>query len=239
MSRSGAPGHAPPGNQLLAALPQREYDHLRSLLEAVPLAPRAVLYESRQPISHVYFPTTGVVSMLSPPEGKGEGTEVGIVGREGMTALSLFLGVATTPVRCVVQVPGTALRLRAADFLAHLGREGVLHRLLLRYTYAFLNQVSQTVACNARHPVGKRLARWVLLVQARVEADCFPLTHEFLAAMLGVRRASVSEAARTLQQAGLIRYERGLLTVLDRRGLEAAACACYHLIQAEFNRPPD
>jgi CRP-like cAMP-binding protein len=238
MARSDAAVNAlKQANYLLAALPAREFARLAPLLEIVALPARGVLYESGQPIRYVHFPTAGVVSLLTPPERQGVGIEVGVLGREGMTGLPLFLGVSTTLFRCVVQVPGQALRMRARDFQNHLSPHSLLHRLLLHYTHAFLAQVSQSAACNALHPVVKRLARWVLTVQERAGNDRFPLTHEFLAAMLGVRRASVSEAARRLQQAGLIRYVRGEVMVQDRQGLESAACGCHRLIQAEFSRP--
>jgi CRP-like cAMP-binding protein len=237
MSRSDAPGREAPASHLLAALPPWEYQRLRPLLEDVPLPAGAVLYETGQPIRHVHFPTAGVLSLLSSPQGRGEGIEVGVVGREGMAGLPVFLGARTAPTRCVVQVTGAAVRMRADHFRTRVHRDGALHGLLLHYTHAFLNQVSQTVACNALHSVPKRLARWVLTVHVRAGADSFRLTHAFLAAMLGVRRASVTEAARKLQQAGLIRYVRGLFTILDRPGLEASACDCHRLIEAAYGRP--
>jgi CRP-like cAMP-binding protein len=238
MSRSDAPGRAPLVNHLLAALPPGEYQRLHPLLEAVSLPAQTVLYEAGQPIRHVHFPTGGVLSLLTSPENKGEGIEVGVVGREGMAGLPLFLGARAASTRCVVQVSGQALRMRADHFQTNVRPDSSLHQLLLHYTHAFLNQVSQTVACNALHSVPKRLARWVLTVHLRAGSDSFRLTHEFLAAMLGVRRASVTEAAKRLQQAGLIRYVRGLLTVLDRQGLESAACGCHRLIEGEFDPPP-
>jgi CRP-like cAMP-binding protein len=238
MARSDAPGRVPSANRLLAALPRQEYDRLLPHLETVALPARAVLHEAREPIAYVHFPCSGVVSLLCPPEEKGEGIEVGVVGREGVAGLTVFLGAEAAPTRCVVQVAGSAQRMRADDFRAYVQRDGVLHELLLRYTHAFLAQVSQSVACNALHPVGQRLARWILSVRSRLETDQFPLTHAFLATMLGVRRASVSEAAHTLQQAGLIRYGRGQVTVLDRAGLDTAACGCQRLVQAELDRLP-
>jgi CRP-like cAMP-binding protein len=224
-------------NRLLAALPRREYGRLLPHLESVPLPSRAVLHQPDEPIRHVYFPTGGVVSLLTSLEG-GRGVEVGVVGREGMAGLAVFLGVEGTPARAVVQVPGEALRMRAEDFRAHVGRDTRLHDLLLRYTHAFLAQVAQSVACNARHPVARRLCRWLLLVHSRAGTDRFPLTHEFLAAMLGVRRASVTEAAGWLQEAGLIRCGRGQLTVLDRNGLESNSCGCHRVVEAELDRVP-
>jgi CRP-like cAMP-binding protein len=237
MPRSDAPGRAtPPANRLLAALPPKERTRLR--LEQVPLALRDVLFEAGQPVTHVYFPSSGVVSLLSPPEGVGEGVEVGLVGREGMVGLAVFLGADSSPFRCIVQVPGDALRLPADEFRSRVGRDSPLHGLLLRYTNAFLSQVSLSVSCNSLHSLEKRLCRWLLMTHVRAETDEFMLTHELLAAMLGVRRASVTEAARGLRQAGLIRYVRGQITVLDRPGLEAAACPCHRIAQREFDRLP-
>lgn len=236
MPRSDAPA-APPVNRLLAALPPREYERLFPHLRSVVLAFRAVLQEPNQPIPFVYFPCSGVISLLIPPEGKGDGIEVGMVGREGVAGLPVFLGADATNVRWVVQAPGEALRMQFEDFRASAARRPLLDLLLL-YTNALLAQKSQSVACNALHPVEERLCRWVLTMHSRVESDNFPLTHAFLAAMLGVRRASVTEAARTLQEAGLIRYGRGRLEVLDRPGLERAACRCHRAAEAELDRLP-
>jgi CRP-like cAMP-binding protein len=235
MPRSAAPGHAPL-NRLLANLPAREFGRLRPHLEAIPLALRTVLHEPGRPIPHVYFPTTCVISLLCPPDGRQEGIEIGVVGREGLVGLGVFLGAEASAARCMVQVPGEALRMRAEDFRRRVGRNSPLHGVLLRYTHDFLTQVTQSVLCNALHPVGKRLARWVLTVHTRAGTNHFPLTHELLAAMLGVRRASVTEAARQLQQAGLIRYGRGEVTVLDRRGLESSSCGCHRAVDAELAR---
>ncbi len=236
MPRSDAPGRTP-ANRLLAALPRRAYRRLLPRLEPVSLLFRAVLQEPSRPIPFVYFPSSGVVSVVIPPDGVGDGVEVGLVGREGVIGLPVFLGADSTPARWVVQVPGEALRTPAEEFRAHAARRP-LHDLLLLYANAFLAQVSQSVACNALHPVEERLCRWLLTVHTRVDSDVFPLTHEFLGAMLGVRRASVTEAARGLQEAGLIRYGRGRLEVLDRAGLESAACGCHRAAQAELDRLP-
>jgi CRP-like cAMP-binding protein len=225
----------PPGNQLFAAFPH-EYERLLPYLEPTSLVFKAAVYEPGQAINHVYFPITGVLSLICPLEGKELGVEVGVVGREGMAGLAVFLGMESMPLHCIVQVPGDALRMRADDFRAQIGRECPLHGLLLRYTHAFLSQVSLALACNSLYPVEKRFCRWLLMMHARVGSDQFPLTHEFLAAMLGVRRASVTEVARRLRRAGLIRYDRGQITVLDRNGLEASACDCHRRAQAEMDR---
>jgi CRP-like cAMP-binding protein len=234
--RRTAPAPAAPANLLLAALPGAEYERLRPHLEAVPLCTREVLQEPGRAIPHVHFPTCGVVSLLTLLRGGGT-VEVGLVGREGVVGLPVFLGVASASVRYVVQAPGEALRMRAGLFRDLVERDSSLHGLLLRYTDAFLTQVSQAVACNTRHPVKQRLCRWLLMTHVRVGSDCFPLTQEFLAAMLGVRRASVSEVAGGLQQAGLIRCGRGEITILDRRGLEAAACECYQVVRGQLDPP--
>lgn len=226
----------PPTNRLLAALPSLEHARLLPYLDLVPLVFKDILYEPGQLISHVYFPTTGVLSLICQPEGKESGVEVGLVGREGMGGLGVFLGMDSTPMRCIVQAEGKALRMRAEDFRTQIGRDSLLHGLLLRFAHAFLAQVSLSLACNSLHPVEKRMCRWLLMMSQRAGSDEFPLTHEFLASMLGVRRASVTEAARRLRRAGLIRYDRGQLTVLDRVGLEASACGCHRLVQAELDR---
>jgi CRP-like cAMP-binding protein len=229
MPRSAAPGPVPSSNQLLAALPAREYARLGPHLEPVSLAFKDILYEPDCVLPHVYFPLSGVLSLIIPAEGRPGGIEVGVVGREGMAALPVFLGDGVTPLRCIVQVPGDALRMRAEDFRARVSRDSALHSLLLGYTQTLLNQVSQSVVCNSLHPIEQRLSRWLLTVQDRAESDRFPLTHEFLAAMLGVRRASVTEAARKLRITGLIHYGRGELTVLDRPGLESISCGCHRV----------
>jgi CRP-like cAMP-binding protein len=222
----------------LAALPVAEYERLRPYLETVPLALRDILYGADQAIPHVYFPLTGVLSLISRAEDQIEGVEVGVVGREGAAGLPVFLGGATATARCVVQIPGQALRMRSEVFRTNVGRDSALHGLLLRYTHAFLTQVAQSVVCTTRHPVEQRLARWVLAIRARAGMNQFPLTHEFLAAMLGVRRATISVAARAFQKAGLIRYGRGQMTVLQPRGLERAACECHRIVQAELDWLP-
>jgi CRP-like cAMP-binding protein len=208
---------------------------LLPFLEPVPLHFKAVLHEPGRPVPSAYFPAGGVISVISPTSGNG-GIEVGVVGREGMAGLSLFLEAQTSPFRYVVQVPGDALRLPAKDFHRCVTRTSALHGLLLRYSHFFLTQLSQAVACNSLHSVPQRLCRWLLAVHDRAATDNFPLTHEFLAAMLGVRRASVTEAARTLRLAGLIRYGAGQLTVLDRHGLDAMACGCHRVVQEELAR---
>jgi CRP-like cAMP-binding protein len=204
-------------------------------LEAVPLAPKQVIFEANGPIPHVYFPTDGVVSLVTYLE-DGPSVEIATVGREGMVGLSLFLETATIAWRAFGQVPGEALRMRAGSFRDEVERNGAFVRLLKRYTQAMLIQVAQSSACNCAHTIEQRCARWLLQTHDRVGSDEYLLTQEFLAQMLGVRRSSVSQVAGGLQKAGLIRYVRGRITVLNRAGLEATSCECYGFIRGEFER---
>jgi CRP-like cAMP-binding protein len=233
MPKSSPP--APAANRLLAALPRREYQSLLPHLEAVTLEGEQVLYEPGEPIRSVYFPDRGVVSILARME-DGAGIEAGLVGREGMVGLPLFLGRDTAPFQAVVQVPGTGRRLEARPFRQAMKRARVLDGLLRRYLDAFLTHLAQAAACNSRHSVEQRCCRWLLLAHDRVGEDEFPLTQKFLAAMLSVRRTGVAEVAGRLQRAGLIRYCRGRVTVLNRRGLEAASCPCFRVIKERFDR---
>jgi CRP-like cAMP-binding protein len=229
---------APPGpaaNRLLAALPRQEYRSLRPDLEPVTLEAEQVLFEPGQPIRHVYFPERGLVSVLALME-DGAGIEAGLVGREGMAGVPLFLGRDTAPFRVVVQVPGSAQRLEAGPFRAALRRGRGLDERLRSYVDAFLTHLAQTAACNSRHSVEKRCCRWLLLYHDRVGEDEFPLTQKYLAAMLSVRRTGVAEVAGALQRAGLIRYRRGWVTVVDRPGLESACCPCFQVIKERFDR---
>jgi CRP-like cAMP-binding protein len=226
---------AAPANFLLAALPAREYAALLPSLEAISLPTGTVLAEPGVAISYVYFPTAGMISLLAIPAGSN-GVEAGAVGREGFAGLPVFLGAESSPGRCVVQLPLEALRIEATNFLSCVNRHGSLRALLLRYTHYLLCQISQSLACGVSHPIEHRLCRWLLMVHDRAGSDRFPLTHEFLANMLGVRRASISEVAAGLQERGLIQYRRGRVTVLDRAGLEEAACECFQVIENEWKR---
>ena len=223
------------GNHILDALPEENLQSLRPDLETIAVPCKHVVYEKDEPIPHVYFPTGGVISLVAPLEG-GPSVEIATVGHEGMVGLPLFLGTETVPFRAFGQIPGIALRMEAATFRAEIERNKPLVRLLNRYTHAFLIQIAQLVACNCVHTVEQRCARWLLQTHDRVEADDYLLTQEFLAQMLGVRRASVSEAAGGLQKARLIRYANGRLTILDRGGLEAVSCGCYRVIKSELDR---
>jgi CRP-like cAMP-binding protein len=224
-----------PANQLLTALPAAEYQRLLPHLESVPLGTRAILCQPGEAIPHVYFPCSGVLSLLA-MTGNGRGIEVGLVGREGLVGLPIFLGDERSAVRCIVQVPGDALRARAEVFRSEVDNLGPLHELVRRYAGAFLTQVSHWVACNSLHSVKRRCCRWLLMTHDRVGADRFPLTQDFLAWMLGVRRASISDVAQALQQDDLIHYSRGQITVLDRHRLESNACECYHTVRREYDR---
>jgi CRP-like cAMP-binding protein len=220
----------------LAALPAAEYARLSPHLQAVPLEWKSMLHEAGEAIRHVYFPLAGVLSVVTPVQDGRMGVETGVVGREGMAGLGVFLGAENSPGRCIVQVAGKGLRMRSADFRDRVGPDSPLHGLLLRYTHAYLVQVSQAVACNSLHPVGQRLAGWLLRIRSRAGPGHFPLTHKLLATMLGVRRATVTEAAQELQSRGLIRYSRGQVTVRSRPGLEAAACGCHRVMQSALDR---
>jgi CRP-like cAMP-binding protein len=223
-------------NRLLRALPPAELERLRPMLETVRLEPRQDLYDANRPISHLWFPHFGVASMLNEvPEGRP--VEIATVGNEGFVGIPLLLGAESMPTRCIVQIPGAASRMNAASFREAQGANPGFRSLLLRYTMALLNQVAQSASCNRVHPIEERCARWLLMTHDRVNGDeRFPLTQEFLAQMLGVRRAGVSAAQAMLQKAGLIRYTRGAISVLDRAGLEAASCACYRIIRGDHDR---
>jgi CRP-like cAMP-binding protein len=221
-------------NRLLSLLPREEYHRVAPWLDPVSLKSRQVLYEIGVPIRYSYFPRSGVLSCLVPLE-NGVSAEVATVGNEGMTGIRPLLGAETMPAKVVVQVPGQAWRMPVADMQAAARRDSPFSRLLYRYMNVFLTQVTQSVACNTFHPLARRLCRWLLMTHDRVHSDQFPLTHELLARMLGVRRASVSEVASKLQDAGIIRYIHGKITVVDRRGLEAASCECYRAVKSEFD----
>lgn len=236
MTRSDALPSAPPSNYLLSSLPIREYNLLRAHLERVHLPFKAVLHEPGQRMPYLYFPVSGLISLLDPPDNRPLGLEVAVVGREGMTGLPVFLGTEAAFTRSLVQVPGEALRLPADKARSLIRREGKLHGLLLRYVQVFLSQMTHWSSCNSLHSVEKRLCRRLLTLHDRAATTQFSITHELLAALLGVRRASVTVAARRLRQAGLIDYTGGRLTVLDPDGLEASACTCYRKVKDELGR---
>lgn len=222
-------------NKLLARTPAKEFDRLRPQLQEVELQFRTVLSEPDQPITEVYFPTRGVISLVNEPD-DGEIVEFATVGNEGMVGFPILLGSSTMPSRVIVQVAGSALRISASDLLEALKVTPNLHRLLMRHVMALLNQIAQSTSCNRLHEVQERCARWLLHTHDRVAGDSFVLTQEFLSQMLGVHRPTVSVAARMLSKAGLISYSRGRIEVIDRRGLEAAACSCYRVIADHYVR---
>ena len=221
-------------NRLLAALPRKEYNRLLPYWELVPMDFKQVLYVSGKPIEYVYFPNSGIISLLIIMSDR-IAAEVGMVGNEGIAGISVFLGIDTTSIKAIVQIPGDAMRMRASDFQAEL-LDGALHNLLQRYTQTLIDQISQSVACNRHHSVEERCCRWLLMCHDRAKSDQFPITHEFLSHMLGVRRASVTVVAGMLQKAGLISYSRGRMTILNRPGLEEVSCECYESIKADFDR---
>ncbi|HYS58179.1 MAG TPA: Crp/Fnr family transcriptional regulator [Burkholderiales bacterium] len=215
---------------MLAALPRRQYQRLLTGLESVALTFGEVLYEPGERIRHVYFPSDSLVSLLTLVDDH-LALEVGMVGREGMVGVPLALGRDVSPVRALVQGSGTAMRMKSARFSEEIRKSPQLQQGVNRYTGALMAQVTQTAACNRFHVVEARLARWLLMTRDRVQLDEFRLTHEFLGHMLGVRRVGVTMAARALQKRKLIRYSRGKIRILDRRGLERAACSCYELVK--------
>jgi CRP-like cAMP-binding protein len=225
----------PRQNHLLAALPASDYERLAAHLELIPMKLGDVLYESGDALGYVYFPTTSIVSLLYVME-DGASAEIAIVGNEGILGISLFMGGETTPSRAVVQSAGEGFRLKAELLKSEFGRYGPTMHLLLRYTQALITQMAQTAVCNRHHSVDQQLCRWLLLSLDRLAANELSMTQELIANMLGVRREGVTEAAGKLQDAGLIRYRRGTITVLDRPGLEARTCECYQVVRTEFDR---
>ena len=223
-------------NRLLAALPPGEATWLMGLLEPIKLSFKQLLYEPNQPIAHVYFPLTSVTSLLVEMQDGGV-VEIGTVGNEGMVGLPVFVGATSTPGRALIQIPGTALRMPAATLTEVVLRgDGALYHVLQRYIQALFVQTAQGAACNRLHTQEQRFCRWMLMMHDRVGSDMFPVTHEFIAQMLGVRRATVSEVAAAMQSAGYIEYHRGSMTIRDRAGLEAASCECYGVIRTEYDR---
>ena len=229
---SGSP--EPRKNRLLAALPDDDWQRWQPLLEPVDLPLGQVLYESGVTLSHVYFPTTAIVSLLYVLE-NGASAEIAIVGNEGLVGISLFMGGESTPSRAVVRSAGAGFRLEAQLIKAEFNRAPVLH-LLLRYTQALITQMAQTAVCNRHHSLDQQLCRWLLLSRDRLHDDELEMTQESIANMLGVRRAGVTGAALKLRQAGLIRYSRGHISLLDRAGLEKRTCECYAVVKTEYDR---
>ncbi len=227
--------HSPLQNHLLAALPATEFDRLAPELELVAMPLGDALYESGEQMQHVYFPTTAIVSLLYVME-NGASAEIAIVGNEGILGISLFMGGETTPNRAVVQSAGHGYRLKAQLLKREFRRAGPVMDLLLRYTQALITQMAQTAACNRHHSIEQQLCRWLLLSLDRLSTFELTMTQELIANMLGVRREGVTEAAGNLQRAGIIRYSRGRITVLDRDRLEENVCECYAVVKKEFER---
>jgi len=219
----------PVANSLLAALPRKDYQHLIDDLEQVVLTYGEVLYEPGVRMKYVYFPNNSVVSPLTLVD-QHQPLGVGLVGREGMVGIPLALEIRISPVRALVQGSGTAMRMKATPFLKELRQSQALQRELHRYTYTLMVQITQTATCHRFHDVEARLARWLLMTQDRTQASPFRLTQEFLSHLLGVLRPAVNRAARKLQQNKLISYSHGNITILDRKGLQAAACSCYEIV---------
>jgi len=211
---------------LIELLPSSSRSRLLAICEPVELEMGEVLGAVGMPTPHVYFPTVGFVSLVTAIKGRPT-LEVGMVGREGMVGTQLVLGVETAPLHTVVQGAGAAWRIGAAEFSRELARSAALQRGLNRYVYLTMTQLASAASCLRFHQIGHRLARWLLMTQDRADSDSFHITHEFLAYMLGVRRVGITAAACVLQRAGLIKYRRGEMQVLNRRGLKAAACSCY------------
>jgi CRP-like cAMP-binding protein len=227
--------HNPNQNHLLAALPAAEFERLAAHLELVPMPLGEVLYEPGGQMQHAYFPTTAIVSLHYVME-SGASAESAGVGNEGVVGISLFMGGGSTPSSAVVQTAGHGYRLQSRLLKQEFNRMGLLQRLLLRYTQALITQMIQTAACNRHHSVEQQLCRWLLLTLDRIPSHELIMTQELVARMLGVRREGITESAGMLQRAGVIRYRRGHIAVLERSGLEIRACECYAVVKKELSR---
>jgi CRP-like cAMP-binding protein len=235
MIQSAQPGEDPRGNLILGALPAGEFAQLAPILEPISLRLGDVIYEPGAQLDYIYFPTSCVVSLLHTMN-DGSTAEMGLTGNDGVVGVALFLGGETMPSRAVVQIAGGAFRMKVETLQGEFSRGGSLQKQLLRYTQALLIQISQTAVCNRLHAVEQRLCRWLLLSRDRVKTDEILMTQENIANMLGSRRESVTVAAGHLQDAGLIRYGRGHITIVNRPGLEAAVCECYGMVRKETDR---
>jgi CRP-like cAMP-binding protein len=225
----------PKQNHLLAALPASERERLLPHVELAPFLLGKVLYETGDELNHVYFPTTSIVSLLYVME-NGASAEIAVVGNDGIVGIALFMGSKIMPERAVVQSAGHAYRMDAELLRQEFNRGGVFQRLLLRYTLTLIRQMAQTAVCNRHHTVDQQLCRWLLQSLDRLQSEDLSMTQKLISNMLGVRREGVTEAAGKLQSAGLIRYSRGHITVLDRPGLEARVCECYGVVRKESRR---
>lgn len=226
---------SPLENHLLAALPADEYKRILPHLEHATFSLGESIYESGKQLKHLYFPTTSIISLLYLME-NGTSAEIGVVGSEGVIGIALFMGGNTTPNRAIAQSAGDAYKMNAQALQNEFALGGQFQLSLLRYTQALITQISQTAVCNRLHPIEQQLCRWLLLSHDRLQADELKMTQELIANMLGVRREGVTYAAGRLQTAGLIKYARGRITILDRKGLEAAVCECYQVVKDEYDR---
>ena len=219
----------PKNNRILSALPETEYRRLLDLLEPVNLSLNEILLEARQKSEYLYFPTQGIVSLVSVMDDNST-TEIGLIGKEGMVGTLQFLGDGILNSQTVVQVKGTAMRIESEKLRVEFERSKILQKLLLGYALKLFNQVSQGAACNNHHSVKQRTARWLLMLDDRSD-DTLSMTQQLLSQMLGVRRTGVTEVANEIKQQGIINYQRGKITILNRQALEAIACQCYQLIK--------
>ena len=222
-------------NYLLASLKDSDLDRMIPKLKIVEFELGAVLYEAGEKMDFAYFPTTAIVSLLYIME-SGSTAEIGVIGNDGVVGLSLLLGGETTTNRAVVQSAGRALRIAAKDLKAEFKLGNAMHDLMLRYTQALMTQISQTAVCNRLHPIEQQLCRWLLLSHDRLHTDKLVMTHHLISNMLGVRREGITLAAQKLAARGLISNRRGTMTVIDRHGLEHAACECYDVVKSEYDR---
>jgi CRP-like cAMP-binding protein len=234
-SSAGGEGYPPALNRLLAALPEEERSRLESHLTPVSMPLGHVVYESGDHLSHIYLPTTAIISMLYVME-NGASAEIAVVGRDGLLGVALFMGGETMPNRAIVQSAGDAFRLSGQVVKEEFARGGAVQRVFLRYTQALITQMAQTAVCNRHHTIAQQFCRWLLLTLDRLGSNNIYMTQELIANMLGVRRAGVTETAKKLQDAGIIRYTRGLIEVIDRPGLEAQVCECYRVVKRESDR---
>ena len=223
-------------NRLLTKIPRKDYKRLAPDLEQITLSLSEVLYKPGDSFRHVYFPNTAIVSLLSAPVEGGADLGVSVIGNEGMVGLPIFLGVKTSLNRVIVQGEGTAMRMKASALQRHFNHGGPLQHALQRYTHALLTQMSQTVSCTRFHLVGERLLCWLLMTHDRMQSDEIRIKHEFISSLLGVRREAITLALSDLQKKKLISYSREKITILDRAGLEAAACRCYVIVKKEYDQ---
>ncbi|MDZ8224965.1 Crp/Fnr family transcriptional regulator [Nostoc sp. ChiVER01] len=225
----------PQVNKLLAALPTSDYERLVPHLKLVSFPTRQVIYEPGEPITQVYFPQNAVISIITTMK-DGSTVEVGIVSNEGMVGIPVILGGNTTTTKAFVQIGGAGMQVDADVIRTEFNQGGAIQKLLLRYVRVIYTELTQSCACNRLHTLEERLARWLLTVSDRLESEEFPLTQEFIAQMLGVRRSGVTVAASSLSRAGMIRYQRGQINILNREDLEATSCECYRVIEQEYAR---